>query len=576
MRAGSSRPIAAATLLFVFVTMMSSAERPVTAKPTAGSAAPVIIESEQSAGTSPGSLSIRIRDVLGRPLASQVDLHPSGQSAPTTIPTPEGRADGIYPVGTYQAYVRVYDLGVPVLVAVREVELGMEPCRLEVELLEGASGNKQLLEFDQDFDLALDRVELEVGTDPNNANSIPGQAALHFASPVLSSKAGWYRGELHAHSKYGEGRESVKELVARAEKTGLDFLAITDLDTLAAASDPEFKSKRVVLIPAMEWGDKSRGLALIYGPGTVPQRADSFAGAQAVANLVQAQGGVFAIAHPCFSTAPWQWGVSYVNAIEVWCRDWRDVPPLSLKSLNKAYQTRRDGKLIHSIALAAATPELSANGQAALFWDYESARGLKACPIAGSNTASKDVPMGEPVTYVYAPEKSVRGILAGLQRGWTYVSKGLDAPQLTFTADVMKNNLVDVPMGGLIPLGVEVVFEVGVKDAKDHKVQVLRDGYPIISKKIDSNDFMLRIAQTPDSYSVYRVRVVTTPAKKGFGHVEVLAMSSPIYAQELVVVDPKLGPQQMWVKLQKQKQPALPDLPPDPGAVREIIPTWQY
>ncbi|MGH2735827.1 MAG: PHP domain-containing protein, partial [Actinomycetota bacterium] len=43
----------------------------------------------------------------------------------------------------------------------------------------------------------------------------------------------WLRGDLHAHTHHSDGRMSVAELAASARANGLDFLAITDHNTVS-------------------------------------------------------------------------------------------------------------------------------------------------------------------------------------------------------------------------------------------------------------------------------------------------------------------------------------------------------
>jgi hypothetical protein len=373
----------------------------------------------------------------------------------------------------------------------------------------------------------------------------------------------------------------VKELVARAEKSGLDFIAITDRNTMDACYDAHFQSSKVVLIPAMEWGTDDRGVALIYGPHTFPELTSDIRDDQGVCQRVQAQGGVFAIAHPCFPNAPWQRGLSYVNAIEVWCRDYRGVPPVGLSAFVPEYGRRVDGKLKYSISLAASVPNLSANGQASMFWDYELVRGLKACPIAGSLSSSPDVPLGSPVTWIYAPEKSVRGLLNGLRLGRTVVSSGPNGPFMIMTADVkqqkdravfnaedLQSNAMinekktrrtlgpaDVGIGGVVPLGMPVDLVVKVNNAKDMKLEILRNGWPILTKKINSaKGELFKVTDSPTSYSVYRARVIRTPDKSGYGPLDVVAMTGPLYAQDIVpIFADEENPFDIWVKIDNSK-----------------------
>jgi len=532
----------------------------------------------EEAARAMGAIEINITDVLGHDLAARVVLEKKGARTgePIVVEVPKGRAQGTAPAGAYKAYVYIRFLQVPVMVDAQDVLVRADDTTyILVNLLEGAAENLSLLDFDQDCDFVIDRVEENCGTDPADASSIPGRRRLPLDERVLAKKAGWYRGDLHVHSSYGIGKETVARLVRRAEKQGLDFLAITDRNTMAACEDPDFTSDSVVLLPAMEWGGEERGVALIYGARTFPRGVDTIPEAQALVDLVQAQGGFFAIGHPCFPTAPWQWGLGFVNGVEVWCREWRAVPPARLEQLNDDLTEREDGKLVHSIAFAAASKGLSANGQASVFYDAELVRGLKAGLIGGSYSASPKVPLGAPVTYVYAVEKSARGILDGLLRGRTYVSSSVKGPRLHFSVDVLKDDSADVSFGGVIPLGMPAMFEVFVDRAKGKQLEVLLNGYPLISKEIESKTFTLRFEETPKNYSVYRARVIDAPREDGFGSVDVLAISSPIYAQSIRSNNPKL---EEYKKKNMESQPVSPDeiaLPEHMGS-GEIRPRWRH
>jgi hypothetical protein len=441
--------------------------------------------------------------------------------------------------------------------------------------------------FDRDYDLVFDSVEEKEHTNPNDPASVPHKETQNFPAPVLAKQSGWYRGELHAHSSYGvepvKGAESVAELVKRAERSKLDFLAITDRNTLAACADPAFNSDKVVLIPGMEWGSEKEGVALIYGPRTIPDIVHTREEGQAVLRLVQAQGGIFAIAHPCFPTAPWQWGLQYVNAVEVWCRDWRSVPPMNLDQLTEPNKVKAKNRFAFSIAEAAAIAStsangqvnISANGQAEIFWDDELARHLHAAAIAGSRSSNPKVAMGAPLTYVYAKEKSWPSILEGIQLGRTYISSGEDGPTIQFCADVNKDGKIDISMGGVAPLGVPTELQVIVTRAKGKKVEVLRNGLPIIAQKVLDNAFIMKFVQTPLEYSVYRVQVIGEPAGQGFGASEILALSSPIYFDDIIVIRKDLDPAQATIRIKtKYEEEFNPDMFVPPSNVRKIEPKY--
>lgn len=518
-----------------------------------------------------GSVFVEVTDVLKRNLPGKIELVPAGGGTPIPYRLKEGKVTANCAPGHYVAYIYVYDWDIPILVDMHEVTVqANEVATVLIELVEGSGGSLPLRAFDRDFDLVLDRVEIAAGTHPGDPDSFPLADMIPYDSPVLSKDAGWYKGDLHVRSIHGGGKESVAELVARAEKAGLDFIAITDRNTMDACFDPGFQSKKVVLIPAMEWGTDERGVALIYGPHTFPRLTNDIRDDQGICQRVQAQGGIFAIAHPCFPTAPWQRGLSYVNAIEVWCRGFRDIPPVGLGSFVPEYQRRVKDKLVYSISKAASVATSSANAQACMFWDYESVQGLKACPIAGSLSSGPDVPLGRPLTWIYAPEKSVRGIVHGLRLGRTQVSSGPDGPFITFTADAKEPQdqyIVDkqakltvghqdVGIGGVVPLGMAVDLLVQVQNAKGLKVEILRNGWPILTQKIETNKVdVYRITDTPSAYSVYRARVVGTPDEKGYGPLDVKAMTGAIYAQDIVpIVVDKENPLDIWIKLDEDSQ----------------------
>lgn len=555
--------------------------KPVAGKP-AVQAKPTTATKEAAAPAAPGAgggatLQVSVvADVTNKPLPARVELF-SGQSSPVVFEVPQGEISTPAPAGAYKALTYVFEDSLPILIDCRDMALTSgQAATLSVKLLEGTTGTRLLREFDKDMDLAIDRAELAAGTNPEDPSSIPGRPKLSFEGPVLGKKKGWYKGDLHVQSKYGRGTESVAEIVKRAEAAGLDFVAIADPNTLAAAQDPGLRSSSVVLIPAMLWGDDVNGYALVYGPQTYPERATTHMQAQAVSRLVQAQGGVFAAAHPCFPGLAWQWDVPFVNAVEVWCQDWGHVPPISLAALHEDVKLRtRDGKLVASIAAAADAKKLSANGQAVLFWDYELNRGRKSAPIAGSMSGSPNVPLGRPLTYVYAEEKSVKGILAGLRQGRTYVTSGPDGPQLVFEADSMRNGRMidakatltpgkpvrvgtakaDVSMGGAVPVGISCDLIIGVLNAQGKKLEVLANGVPICTKIIETNDFSGTIPQNLIGDTAYRVRIIDSGPQAGFGPVQVHAMSSPIYADRFLILPKGMRPEDVRLAVQDKSTP---------------------
>lgn len=533
-----------------------------------------------------GLLDLSVTDVGGRSLPARVELQDGDGAIEDRYDAPQGTGQFQPSLGVFRAYVYVYDNQIPMLVHVQDVQIAKEKtAQLAVNILEGASGKLGIRDFDYDGDLAIDRVELEAGTDPQNPSSIPGKKPIVYDQRVLQEGERWFKGELHAVSSYGGGKEGVAALIQRAEQAGLDFLAITDLNTMEACSDPAYRSDKVVLIPAMAWGTRENGIALIYGPGTMPEPAASNELAQAECIRIQSQGGVFAIAHPCSTEAPWKWDVPYVNAVQVWNGPWRAPAPLRLASLPETLKTRENGDLVRSIAAAAGVADkthqllqfsnqkdlgISGNDQAALFWDYETVRGSVCSVIAGSGSMDGKTPLGQPVTWIKAANKSLPALMHGLRVGRTFVANSPTGVQLDFRADVLNNGQIDVGMGGAIPLGVDVGFYVLVTGATGCEVQLMRDGHPIMTKRLEGDSASFSYTQKTDYRAVYRLRVIRQPqsGSKGYGPVEVVALSSPIYADDIGTELLMTGPidvNKTWVKLDSEYTDELRGLPADGG-----------
>jgi hypothetical protein len=510
--------------------------------------------------------SVKVSNILDQPLASRVRLVDGQGALVTRFEVPQGNSTLQFRAGRYTALVDVYDGGVPILVHLQELQLPASPPPvITVSVLEG-SGSRNLAQFDGDGDLALDGLEVQQGTNPEDARDTPGETLIEWPSPVLNKDSRWYRGELHAYSSYGPGSETVGRLIRRAESAGLDFLAITDPNSLQSALDPEYKSSKVVLIPAMEWGDAARGTALVYAPSEVLPLEVTPEEAQALAVRLQARGGLFAIAHPTVPGRAWNWGRTMFNGVEVWWRDWRQVPPIRLTDLAEPWRARDEsGEFLFAIGAAAATQGLSGNAQSAIFYDMQVTHLVKAAVIAGSGSTGRKETLGAPVTYVYGREKSLKGILEGIRKGRTYVSRGVDGPLIEFQADILADGQVDVGMGGVVPINVKSRFIAGVSGAKGGRIDILMNGYPIRSRPIESDKLTISLDQEPEAFGAFRMRVVAQPRQeRGYGFTDMLAMSSPIYAQSYFVEGGPDAGRDGWVDVKSEWREPRPEDEFDP------------
>ena len=71
------------------------------------------------------------------------------------------------------------------------------------------------------------------------------------------------KGDLHCHSKLSDGSQGIEDIIAMSKKMNLNFVAITDHDTMSSHSRAKIVGDRygVQIIPAVEFSafDYQRG-----------------------------------------------------------------------------------------------------------------------------------------------------------------------------------------------------------------------------------------------------------------------------------------------------------------------------
>jgi hypothetical protein len=199
---------------------------------------------------------------------------------------------------------------------------------------------------------------------------------------------GWYAGDLHAHTVHSDGTLTVNQLAAEAVAAGLDFLAVTDHNTISHHAELAQASLRygITLIPGQEV-TTDLGHANAFGDDTwidfrqPPSRWP----------------GLLSINHPLAADCAWRHPLPTPPPLaEIWHSGWRDrtwSAPLAW--------------------LLAWSPD--------------------TIPVGGSDFHSPtQQTLGHPTTWVYAPSPAAPDILAALASGRTAISYAptADAPLL--------------------------------------------------------------------------------------------------------------------------------------------------
>jgi hypothetical protein len=240
-------------------------------------------------------------------------------------------------------------------------------------------------------------------------------ATSAIADPPIKAMPGWYRGDLHMHDAHSDGgcaSQSGRRVpcplyrtVAAAAARGLDFIAVTDHNTVAHFGglrelQPAFD--RMVLISGTEI-TTFHGHANIFGPARFVDFRVGTPGVPTIGALqaaVEKAGAIFSINHPSLPSGEicmgcgWTWADtdwSRVSAIEV-VNGLNAEGPLS--GLGYWYARLNEGRRLTGIGGS----------------DNHD-------PAAGTDKA----PIGRPTTVVHARELSQAGIMDGIRAGNVFI-----------------------------------------------------------------------------------------------------------------------------------------------------------
>jgi hypothetical protein len=310
-----------------------------------------------------------------------------------------------------------------------------------------------------------------------------GKLSLHN---IINPKPGWYRGDFHLHTNFSDGHYSPDDLVALCKDHGLDFIAITDHNTIAAF--PEFsKDPNFLVIPGIEVSF-NEGHWNVFGMEGMQDWLEGIAGDEMVLPLIKTgrttseimaqvarEGLLNSINHPLLK--PWEWQdgatkLELLDSLEIWNDPlWPD--------------NERD------------------NPRAVAMWTDWLNAGYRITAIGGSDfhflPRDQDPYPGEypglPVTYVYAPQLSSAAILEGLRQRRVYVSMG---PQVSFQAHV---NGKEFDIGadlGQMDSQVEFTATI-IPDAQAKTAQLVKNGEIVTQMSIESSPSSFQFSDLANS-----------------------------------------------------------------------------
>ena len=158
---------------------------------------------------------------------------------------------------------------------------------------------------------------------------VPGEV-LPLARPPARPGYRWVAGDFHTHSEHSDGALSLAQLGAQARASGLDFLAVTDHNTVSHFPHLEPVSLRygLTLVPGQEVTTPEGHANCI---GSV-QWADFRTAPDEWMARAEAEGGVASLNHPVLGSLSWRKPFSHRPVlIELWHSSWDRISGAALQ-----------------------------------------------------------------------------------------------------------------------------------------------------------------------------------------------------------------------------------------------------
>jgi predicted metal-dependent phosphoesterase TrpH len=286
----------------------------------------------------------------------------------------------------------------------------------------------------------------------------------------------------------------MEDLVSTARAQGLDFVAVTEHNTVSHLLEiGAFPGEDLLLIPGMEI-TTDRGHANVWGINRwLEFRCKNSEEMAQVIEEAGARGALVSINHPKEMGPPWTYGLEEkFDCLEVWQLAW-----------------------------------FMNNHQSMGLWDRVLKEGHRLTAVGGSDYHQEPytgelgvITLGTPCNWVYAEDLSVAGILSGVRAGHVFISENPMGPRVFLEAfDGDQRAIVGDEM--VLPQGSSIDLRCNVEGAKGSElcirslegetcVTVEGDEYTFHSSLLISHDTFIR-AEILDQADPPTLRALTNP-----------------------------------------------------------------
>lgn len=314
-------------------------------------------------------------------------------------------------------------------------------------------------------------------------------ATAAIADPPLSSKPGWYRGDLHMHDANSDGScasQTGKRVpcplfrtVAAAAAAGLDFVAVTDHNTMAhwhglRELQPYFD--KTLLIPGIEITTFNGHANLFGAMSFIDFRVGTrdVPTIRALEDAAAASGAILSLNHPAAPSGEECMGCGWA---------WTDTDYSKIAAIEVVNGPIAEGPY---------------GGLG--FWYARLNQGDRLTGIGGSDNHDPDAPAGKPpigapTTVVHAAALSRNAILEGIRGGNVFIDvEGTSDRRLEIEAAAGPHRAV---MGGTLPDTGEIQVNTRIIGAAGSIASLIVDGAAVERQPVATGDESLSFRHVP-------------------------------------------------------------------------------
>jgi hypothetical protein len=317
-------------------------------------------------------------------------------------------------------------------------------------------------------------------------------------------------GDGHMHSVYSGGVSSVDDCAQKAQERNLDWIFITDYNTIAAEGDCIAETNSTFICGLGEEVTTGTNEIIAWGiDSLVDWHTDANYTVGDIIDEIHSQGGLAYLPHPCAPDEDDNY--DYFGIYD-------DFDALSIYH---GYGGFNDNAI--STAM---------DGDALRKWDEYLNTGMRKTALGESDCKNAyNTPdygdlfnmrgaIGYPRNYIYAKEFSVRGIIEAVISGRVYVT---DGPTMNFTID---GHIMGETIYADSPKLLNINFSGVAVESSD--ARIIRNGTVIHTQSVSPGPFSISFGYTADSDAYFRTEIRSFNGGLFTGETN-LSFSNPIY-----------------------------------------------